>query len=212
MVEEEDDPLVPLAGMGLGGKAFKLEELVEGGGGTEYDPLFPAAPGLAPENAEERPASECGASVETLPTLRESGGCKGVIPDGMGGAGGMPPPTLLVLTGVTLAALGFDELSRPVALLAEAPVVEDGEALAEAVEGVLVDAPAVAVADVLGFDFAPNTGVGEYVLRSVVFLWQHSPHPVPVRAIPAQTIPIRLNKGFLPIGIPFPCRDETPRA
>jgi hypothetical protein len=36
--------------------------------------------------------------------------------------------------------------------------------------------------------------------------------PQPVRAIPAHTRPTRPTKGFLPIGVPFPCRDEKPRA
>ncbi len=51
-----------------------------------------------------------------------------------------------------------------------------------------------------------NAGDGLYRLLS---LRQQSQ---PARAIPAQTRPIRPTTGFLPIGIPFPVKNETRRA
>jgi hypothetical protein len=91
----------------------------------------------------------------------------------------------------------------------------------EMVVKALADSGPLTVADdteagtpVLGTDvFAAVLLVGAKVaggvlLKRLLLLWQQSQ---PTRAIPAQAAPIRLIKGFLPIGNPFPRRNE-PRA
>jgi hypothetical protein len=114
---------------------------------------------------------------------------------GIRGSGG------IVLAGVMVPAAAA-------AIPLEAGVAAPAVAL---VAGVAVFAVASGVAgDVLvglAIGLPPNADGLEYfgwVLLRVV-------SPQPVRAIPAHTRPIRPTKGFLPIGIPFPCRETTSR-
>jgi hypothetical protein len=98
------------------------------------------------------------------------------------------------LTGCMPPVLG---LANPVKLESAAVTgIPGAEAVAVALEGAGADAVLL------------GANVGGGLFRMLLSRQQSQP----ARAIPAHTRPIRPTTGFLPIGIPFPVRDETRRA
>ena len=138
--------------------------------------------------------------IGLLDMTPDGSGLLGDVPAGVMGIGALEPygsaerAELTPLTGCVLPVFG---LANPVILESAAVIgVAVAEAVAVALDGTEADA-------VL---FGANVG-GE--LKRVLLSRQQSQ---PARAIPAHTRPIRPTTGFLPIGIPFPVRDETRRA
>jgi hypothetical protein len=119
-------------------------------------------------------------------------------------------PALLVAGGRSLLGvlgpLTLDVVANPgVGAGSDAFAIGVVVLVAAAAAGVLVVEVVAAVLE--GAAFEPKAGGAFHLLPLHV-----SQQLQPVRANPAQTRPSRPTTGVLPIGIPFPCRDETRRA